>query len=1064
MVAQTAHILLLTNKGDNWVHSQLKDIHEIVVVPDFQQAVKMLNYVGCDLFMVDAQALDENVGPILKELRHYFPYLPIIVLSESDSETHYEMLMSVGADALLSPDLSLEQLKHHIRMGLNQSIQRRALLARSQKLYIVSSLPLLLADLTDMQDILIQSIQFIVNLFNLEAVAFVIPENGGFRLSYTASKKLLAENHFDTYRSSLDDHHPFKWSMTHQMTQVYNQVSLNSSFDLPAEIDRQCSAVILPFTQPDGRLGSIAFFARHAEKLANEEVFIYEQFVVQLQSVLMRAYQHRRQGRQLDINKRLVDAWSEFAEQHETLGVVNQLCAALATLDRVSYVLVRCVDPQTFHELIADSSAGSLIEALRQSGQMDAFTAGIQTQLPLQLQIIRLNLAQLAEPAAQAARAAFGGHQLYALPLLQSGERIGAVVVADADNHRLDEFDLYLLENLVQIAMQALQRITLSTIVLNNNAQLMTIICSISEGVFYVDESQRVVFCNPQLLEITGISVTDFINQNVDALLRSIAATSQMPQQIYSQLQTAKQHLLNGEPGEYPIVLVPLAEQNVELRVEFARTDRDSESVNWLGIIHPFERSRSAITLNRLMDRVRVGYTQMRGTIHVLAEQHGHFSYGERDEIIKQIEIYAGTLSQWWNQFYQLYSLYLGGLVMQRSTINLEELLGRALQDHRLKQNGGQVKLLPHARTPLISVDEFYFSRALTDLLAELASVTVTPPGLSISIENRAHEVEIVIACEVAPRRFESMEEVLVRIDPISSTDLEHLNLHIAAELIRRNGGQIAVRWTADDAVQVRLTIPAIALSDDPIKPVEPVPAIPTEIVHSAPSREPNSIMVVEGKSTLVKRMRSQLQAADFSILHYDTGEEALRDVNATYFDLIVLDMRLEDEDGLRICKLMRERTETPILLVGDEANAKEKVEGLNAGADDVVTGSVVDEELLARARVIINRRYIAARSREPMQFGDLYVDFAHRAVFLKNNPVELTRIEYDILYTLIVNQGQTVTHKQLLTQVWGPEYLDETQYLWVNISRLRKKLEPNADSPRYIRTQPGVGYYFAVP
>lgn len=1064
MVAHTAHILLLTNKDDNWVHSQLKEVYEFVLVPDFQQAVKMLNNVGCDLFMVDAQALNDNVAPILKDLRHYFPYLPIIVLLDSDSKADHETLMLVGADALLSPDLSIEQLKHHIRMGLNQSVQRRALLARSQKLYIVSSLPLLLADLTDMQDILVQSIKFIVNLFNLEAVAFVIPENGGFRLSYTANKKLLAENYFETYRSSLDDHHPFKWSMTHQMTQVYNQIRLNPRFDLPAEIDRQCSAVILPFTQPDGRLGSIAFFARHAEKLVNEEVFVYEQFVVQLQSVLMRAYQHRRQGRQLDINKRLVNAWSEFAEQHEIFGVVNHLCAALATLDGVSHVLAQCADPQTLHELTADSSAGSLVEALRRAGQMDAFTAGIQTQLPPQLQIIRINLERLAEPAAQAARTAFGGRQLYALPLLQSGERIGAVVVAYANGHHPDEFDTYLLENLVQIATQALQRITLSTIVLNNNAQLMTIICSISEGVFYVDESQRVVFCNPQLLELTGISVTDFINQNVDALLRSIAATSQMPQQIYSQLQTAKQHLLNGEPGEYPIVLVPLAERNIELRVEFARTDRDSESVNWLGIIHPVERSRSAITLNRLMDRVRVGYTQMRGTIHVLAEQHGHFSYGERDEIIKQIEAYAGTLSQWWNQFYQLYSLYLGGLVMQRSAINLEELLERVLQDQRLKQYNERVKLSPHARTSIINVDEFYFSRALADLFAEIASVAVKPSGLSISVESRTHEVEIALACEVAPHRFESMEEVLVRIDPISSTDLEQLDLHIAAELIRRNGGQIAVRWTADDAVQVRLTIPAIGLSEDVIKPVEPVAAIPAEIVHSAPSREPNSIMVVEGTSTLVKRLRGQLQAADFSILRYDTGEEALRDVNATYFDLIVLDMRLEDEDGLRICKLMRERTETPILLVADEATAKEKVEGLNAGADDVIAGAVVDEELLARARVIINRRYIAARSREPMQFGDLYVDFAHRAVFLKNNPIELTRIEYDILYTLIVNQGQTVTHKQLLTQVWGPEYLDETQYLWVNISRLRKKLEPDADSPRYIRTQPGVGYYFAVP
>lgn len=89
-------------------------------------------------------------------------------------------------------------------------------------------------------------------------------------------------------------------------------------------------------------------------------------------------------------------------------------------------------------------------------------------------------------------------------------------------------------------------------------------------------------------------------------------------------------------------------------------------------------------------------------------------------------------------------------------------------------------------------------------------------------------------------------------------------------------------------------------------------------------------------------------------------------------------------------------------------------------------------------------------------------MDLARRAVFYNSVPIELTRIEYDILYALIVNRGHTLTHKQLLTQVWGPEYQDESQYLWVAISRLRKKLEPTADSPRFIRTQSGVGYYFA--
>ena len=97
----------------------------------------------------------------------------------------------------------------------------------------------------------------------------------------------------------------------------------------------------------------------------------------------------------------------------------------------------------------------------------------------------------------------------------------------------------------------------------------------------------------------------------------------------------------------------------------------------------------------------------------------------------------------------------------------------------------------------------------------------------------------------------------------------------------------------------------------------------------------------------------------------------------------------------------------------------------------------------------------------EPLDLGDLYIDFARREVFLLNKPIELTRIEYDLLHTLAVNQGQVLTHKQLLEKVWGPEYQAETQYLWVNVSRLRKKLEPTVDSPRYIHTQPGVGYVF---
>jgi len=160
----------------------------------------------------------------------------------------------------------------------------------------------------------------------------------------------------------------------------------------------------------------------------------------------------------------------------------------------------------------------------------------------------------------------------------------------------------------------------------------------------------------------------------------------------------------------------------------------------------------------------------------------------------------------------------------------------------------------------------------------------------------------------------------------------------------------------------------------------------------------------------------------------------------------------------------MRKRTEVPIILVADKASDSDKVQGLNAGADDFITKPVSDEELMARIQVIFKRQLIPDRTSEPLIIGDLYIDFARREVCLATKPVELTRIEYDLLRTMIINKGQVLTHKQLLERVWGPDYEDETHYLWVNISRLRKKLTPRPDSPRYIHTQAGTGYFFDAP
>lgn len=224
-----------------------------------------------------------------------------------------------------------------------------------------------------------------------------------------------------------------------------------------------------------------------------------------------------------------------------------------------------------------------------------------------------------------------------------------------------------------------------------------------------------------------------------------------------------------------------------------------------------------------------------------------------------------------------------------------------------------------------------------------------------------------------------------------------------------------------------------------------------------APLRAPQTIMIIEGSSSLSALVRSQMMGQGYDILSYRLGEEALRDINLTRIDLIIIDTKLSDMNGLDVCEYMRKHTETPIIMIADTASDTEKVRALNLGADDYITRPISDEELLARIQVIFKRQQLPDRTRKPLDLGDLVIDFARREVFVNKKRIELTRIEYDLLHSLVVNQGQVLTHQQILEKVWGPEYRSETQYLWVNICRLRKKLEPT----KYIQNRQGVGYVF---
>jgi two-component system KDP operon response regulator KdpE len=217
-------------------------------------------------------------------------------------------------------------------------------------------------------------------------------------------------------------------------------------------------------------------------------------------------------------------------------------------------------------------------------------------------------------------------------------------------------------------------------------------------------------------------------------------------------------------------------------------------------------------------------------------------------------------------------------------------------------------------------------------------------------------------------------------------------------------------------------------------------------------------VLVVDDEKAIQRFLKNALSSAEFSVHIAESGKEALAAAVAIRPDLIILDLGLPDMDGVEVLRRLREWTQVPIIILSVRDREDEKVTALDSGADDYVTKPFGIGELLARMRVALRKSI--PQSAEPVyRVEGLEVDLEHRRVFVHGNEVQLTPTEYDLLRLLVTHAGKVLTHNQILRQMWGPAYMEQPHLLRVNISNLRRKIEPEPNRPRYILTELGVGY-----
>lgn len=220
-------------------------------------------------------------------------------------------------------------------------------------------------------------------------------------------------------------------------------------------------------------------------------------------------------------------------------------------------------------------------------------------------------------------------------------------------------------------------------------------------------------------------------------------------------------------------------------------------------------------------------------------------------------------------------------------------------------------------------------------------------------------------------------------------------------------------------------------------------------------------VLVVDDERSIRRFLKTSL-GSQFEVFEATNGEEALIAVAANRPDIIILDLGLPDVDGVEVTRRLREWTQIPIIVISVREQEKDKIAALDAGADDYLTKPFGVGELMARLRSSL-RRSAQAETDPVFTTGNLVVDLNQRVVTMNGQPVFLTPTEYDLLRTFVKHAGKVLTHDQLLRAVWGTAYESETHMLQVNISNLRRKIEPDPVRPGYLITEPGVGYRLKI-
>ncbi|GCE25906.1 hypothetical protein KDA_13900 [Dictyobacter alpinus] len=660
-------------------------------------------------------------------------------------------------------------------------------------------------------------------------------------------------------------------------------------------------------------------------------------------------------------------------------------------------------------------------------------------------------------------------------------------------NHDKNPGSLWIAENALPLAQDSVSGTERIPAGFTREYQVLAEMCaSMSSGFMLLNAHERVTYSNESALRLLRVAGSDSASLQYFDVHKHLLSLASDPQQAQPELDQVWQHL----DQEYSADL-SLADAAANwLRVRSFPVRNEQGILLGRGVLLDdvtLERSTSdsrAETLMMAAHEFKTPLAIIKGCATTLLGGSARWDPAMQREMLQMIDAQSDRLYDVLNTLLDVWRFDAGTQPLRLSQVQLAELLLQLVKRWQNQApNHSFVLDLPEG-IPAVTCDALRIEQVLNHLLNNAVTYSAAGKIVRLMLDSNDEEVRISVTDEGVGIASEHLDRIFDRFYRIEHANKAHtfgperrdqgstghqtgsgLGLSSARATIEAHHGRI---W-ADSAgpgqgstfsftlpLTVRRVQPQTAVLDEPeAAPVQQRKSRLSPLNQGRYIR----VLLAENDARLARYIRANLEEQQYRVQVVSHGIQFLRQLNLEEPDIILLSTRLADMSGVELLQRMREFSNAPVMMLCEACEEDERVQLLDLGGDDLVLKPFGMKELLARVRAILRRQAPPSEHTQNQTIfstGALSIDYAQHLVTVRGNTVQLSRTEYKLLSTLAQNVGMVVTHELLLEKVWGPEYNRDIDFIWVYISRLRRKIEANSRRPEYILTVPDVGYKLA--